>query len=64
MEILTLIQLGLAGLEALLGQLKLKSDIPLDVVQDVEAAIAALRKVQGSPVTAGQLEDLRLTPQW
>jgi hypothetical protein len=61
MDIIEALKLGLAGLEALLSQLKLGTDIPLELIQDVEAAIAAYQKVTGSPVTLGQVEGMRLT---
>jgi hypothetical protein len=40
------------------------NNVALDVVQGIEAAVAALQKVQGTPVTYGQLEGLRVKPQW
>jgi len=63
-DILTYLGLGLKGAETLLALLKLKSDTPQDVLEAVEAAVAALQKVQGNPVILGQLEALRLKPQW
>jgi predicted exporter len=63
-DILTYLSLGLKGAETLLALLKLKSDTPQDVLEAVEAAVAALQKVQGNPVILGQLEAMRLKPQW
>ncbi len=63
-DILTYIGLGLKGTEALLVVLKLNSDTPLEVIQTVEAAIAALQKVQGNEVVLAQLEAMRLKPEW
>jgi hypothetical protein len=35
-----------------------------EVIAGIQAAIAALQKVQGSDVTYQQLEDLRIKPTW
>lgn len=35
-----------------------------EIVADIEAAIASLTKVQGTPVTFNQLESLRVEPKW
>lgn len=35
-----------------------------EIVADIEAAIASLTKVQGTPVTYAQLESLRVAPKW
>lgn len=64
MKLTDALNIGLAALEALLAQLKLKSDTPVEYVQDAEAALAAYQKVHGSPVTAGQVEGLRLEDKW
>lgn len=64
MNLLDALNSGLAALELLLAALKLKSDTPVDLIQDVEAAIAAYKKVTGSPVTLGQVEGMRLEQQF
>ena len=64
MNALQLLQLILGLGNALLGQLKLKTDVPQDVLTEVQDALALLQKVQGSAVTFGQLEGLRLGPEW
>lgn len=35
-----------------------------EIVTGIEAAIAELLKVQGTPVTYAQLESLRVEPKW
>ena len=64
MNVLQLLQLVLALGNQLVTELKLKTDTPQDVITDAEAAIAMLQKVQGSDVTFGQLEGLRLQAAW
>lgn len=64
MNQLQLLQLILTLGDSLIAQLKLKSDVPADVIADAEAALALLNKVHGSEVTFGQLEGLRLSPAW
>ncbi len=36
----------------------------IKIAQSIEAAIASLQAVQGTPVTYDQLESLRVKPQW
>jgi hypothetical protein len=57
------ISLALAILESVLSAAKV-NNVALEVVQGVEAAVNALKKVQGTPVTYGQLESLRVSPKW
>jgi len=57
------IGLALSILDAVLSSAK-ANNLAIEIVQGVEAAVAALRKVQGTPVTYGQLESLRVTPKW
>jgi hypothetical protein len=63
-DVLTYLRLGLAGATALLSALKLKSDVPQEVIDAVQAAVDALQAVHGSDVVMSQLESLRLTPEW
>jgi hypothetical protein len=52
-------------LEALLKQVKSPSaNIAEEVVVDVEAAVAALRRVHGTPVVKAQLDSMRADPDW
>jgi hypothetical protein len=64
MNLIDALNAGLLALEQLLEALNLKSDTPVDLIQDVEAAIAAYRQVTGSPVTLGQIEGMRLKQQF
>jgi len=64
MNLIDALNAGLSALELLLATLKLKSDTPVELIQDVEAAIAAYKKVTGSPVTLGQVEGMRLEQQF
>jgi len=64
MNLLDALNAGLTALELLLAALKLKSDTPVELIQDVESAIAAYKKVTGSPVTLGQVEGMRLEQQF
>ena len=41
-----------------------KSGAPQEIIAGIEAAIAELTKVQGTPVTYAQLESLRATATW
>ena len=61
---LQLLQLILTLGNALIPALKLQSDVPAEVIADAEAGLALLNKVNGSEVTFGQLEGLRLSPAW
>ncbi len=68
MNAATLIQLALLLAQTVLSELKSKPNAATDAAQqaisDVEAAVAALLKVQGTDVTFAQLEGLRTTPTW
>jgi hypothetical protein len=64
MNLLDALNTGLSALELLLATLRLKSDTPVELIQDVEAAIAAYKKVTGSPVALGQVEGMRLEQQF
>jgi hypothetical protein len=55
------IELALSLLNSVLANFK-NTGIEQSVIADVEVAIAALVKVQGTPVTMGQLESLRIKP--
>jgi hypothetical protein len=61
-----IIQLSLSLLQLVLGSLKQNSATQnLDtIIQGIEAAIANLQAVQGTPVTYDQLESLRVEPKW
>lgn len=57
------IELALSLLSMVLTAAK-KGGVATDVIADIEAAIEAVQKVRGTPVTFGQLEGLRVTPKW
>lgn len=57
-----IIQLALGLTQLVLEQIKTKSDVPSEIVADVQAAFDALQKVHGTPVTFEQLESLRTKP--
>ncbi len=57
------IDLALTLLEGVLKQAN-ANKLATEVVADVEAAVALLAKVKGTPVTYGQLESLRVKPEW
>lgn len=59
----TLISLVLTLLQSVLASAKVGGVAP-DVIANIEASIASLLKVKGTPVTFGQLEDLRVTTKW
>ena len=59
----TLISLILALLESVLGSATVGGLAP-EVIANIEAAVASLVSVQGSPVTFAQLEGLRVTTKW
>ena len=59
----TLISLVLALLQSVLEAAKVGGVAP-EVIANIEAAIASLLAVQGSPVTYEQLEGLRVTTKW
>jgi hypothetical protein len=57
------IDLALNLLQGILASASIKGLAP-EIVKDIEAAVAALAKVQGTPVTYGQLEGLRVKAEW
>jgi hypothetical protein len=59
----TLISLVLTLLQSILASAKIGGVAP-EVIANVEAAVANLVAVQGTPVTFGQLEGLRVTTKW
>lgn len=59
-SIITLV-LGLLG--SALSAAK-QNGVAQEVIAGIEAAIAELTKVQGTPVTFNQLESLRVEPKW
>lgn len=63
MSALAVIQVVLALLSGVLAAAT-RSNAPQQIIQGVQAAIAALQQVHGSEVTKQQLESLRVTPQW
>jgi len=60
---INVIALVLSLLGTVLEQAKV-SEVATEVIAGIEAAIAALQKVQGTDVTYTQLESLRVKPQW
>lgn len=58
---ISIIELALSLLSTTLTNLK-NTGAAQEVIADVEAAITALVKVQGTPVTLEQLEGLRVKP--
>jgi len=59
----TLISLVLALLQSVLESAKIGGIAP-EVIANIEAAVANLLVVQGTPVTYAQLEGLRVTTKW
>lgn len=59
----TLVSLILALLQSVLDAAKLNGAAP-EVIANLEAAVAKLLEVQGTPVTFQQLEGLRVTTKW
>lgn len=59
----TLISLVLALLQSVLSAAKIGGVAP-EVIANIEAAVAKLLAVQGTPVTFAQLEKLRVTTKW
>ncbi len=59
----TLISLVLTLLESILSAAKVGGVAP-EVIANIEAAVANLLAVQGTPVTFAQLENLRVTTKW
>jgi siroheme synthase len=60
---ISIIELVLSLLGAALAAAK-QNGVTQEVVAGIEAAIANLQKVQGTPVTYDQLESLRVKPTW
>jgi len=60
---ISIIELVLGLLSTIIPQLTKNGAAP-EVIADVQAAIDALLKVQGTPVTYAQLEGLRVKPTW
>ncbi|HWZ84142.1 MAG TPA: hypothetical protein VNW47_16050 [Terriglobales bacterium] len=59
----TLISLVLTLLESVLAAARVGGVAP-QVIANIEAAVASLVAVQGTPVTFAQLEGLRVTTKW
>jgi hypothetical protein len=59
----TLISLVLTLLQSILASAKVGGVAP-EIIANVEAAVANLLAVQGTPVTFAQLEGLRVTTKW
>jgi hypothetical protein len=59
----TLISLVLTLLQSILASAKVGGLAP-NIIANIEAAIASLLVVQGTPVTFAQLEGLRVTTKW
>jgi hypothetical protein len=59
----TLISLVLTLLQSILASAKVGGVAP-EIIANVEAAVANLLAVQGTPVTFVQLEGLRVTTKW
>lgn len=65
MNALTSIQLALLLLQGVLGSFKNSNvELPAEILEDVQAAIANIQKYGGTDVTFEQLEQMKLTPQW
>lgn len=60
---ISIIELVLSLLSTILPEL-IKNNAPQEVIAGIQAAIASLTAVQGTPVTFTQLESLRATPTW
>ena len=58
-----LISLVLALLQSVLEAAKVGGIAP-EIIANIEAAVGNLLAVQGTPVTYGQLEGLRVTTKW
>jgi len=59
----TLISLVVTLLQSILAAAKVGGVAP-QVIANIEAAVASLLAVQGTPVTFAQLEGLRVTTKW
>lgn len=60
---ISIVELVLSLLGTALSAAK-ANNVAQDVVQGIEAAVASLEKVRGTPVTYSQLEALRVKPEW
>ena len=60
---ISIIELVLSLLGSILPQLT-KNGAPAEIIAGIQAAIDALTKVQGTPVTFDQLESLRAHVAW
>lgn len=58
------LDLAIALTEQVLAAFGHKTDLEQSLVADLQAALVALQKVQGSDVTYAQLESLRATKEW
>lgn len=59
----TLISLVVTLLQSILAAAKVGGVAP-QIIANIEAAVASLLAVQGTPVTFAQLEGLRVTTKW
>jgi hypothetical protein len=65
MTVASIISLSLGLLQMVLSNLKGSGvTVATEITQGIQAAIDALLKVQGTPVTYAQLESLRVEPKW
>ena len=66
MNAATLIQLSLLLAQTVLSEIKSgkATTIAQQAITDLESAVEALQRVQGTDVTFQQLESLRTTPKW
>ena len=65
MNAATIINLILSLLEGVLSSVKGSTAADAEAIaQGIQAAIASLEAVQGTPVTYAQLESLRVEPKW
>jgi hypothetical protein len=65
MTVATIINLALGLLQLVLSNIKGSgASVAGEITQGIEAAIASLQAVQGTPVTFQQLESLRVEPKW
>lgn len=63
MDAATLVSLVLTLLQSILESAKVGGVAP-GVIANIEAAVASLLAVQGTPVTFAQLEGLRVKTEW
>jgi len=60
---LSILSLILSLVDGLVGAL-IKNNAPAEIIAAAQAALAALQKVEGSPVTSDQLQSMKFTPFW